>query len=220
MNPYLVCGRWPLPLVDGTGGHFAHLTRKASTWNEWCFQHIICDVPTGLNIVEYFGGVGIFATIVQECLRPRQHLIYDLDRDCVRQLVHAFRERVGILIARGDAKERMGRVDADMVVLDFPTSNVRAFERDWPIAAVMKRKPRYLIWSDTAMRRIGWHRRLYADFFGQPVASYDDYIRCFNEHLWQRYGYTITRVTRHVYAYYLAQPLPHKVAPIVTRLGR
>ena len=114
----------------------------------------------------------------------------------------------------------MGRVDADMVVLDFPTCNVRFFERDWPIERVMKRKPLYLIWSDTALRRLGWFRHLYTAFCEKSIVSYGDYIRCFNELMWQHYRYSITRVSRHMHAYYLAQPMGHMVEPEVTHLSR
>jgi hypothetical protein len=213
MREYLVGGRWPLSLLDGAGGHFAHINRESSTWNEWCFMHIIRDLPTGKRVVEYFGGVGIFATIVQECLKPSAHVIYDLDPDCARQLAWAFAGRAAV--AQGDACEFMGQTDADIVVLDFPTSNVRFFERDWPIKRLMKRKPRYLIWSDTALRRIGWHRHLYTEFHGQPVVTYDDYIRCFNVLMWKHYRYTITRVVRHMHAYYLAEPRVAMVTPEV-----
>jgi hypothetical protein len=215
----LVGGRWPLPLVEGgAGGHFAHIDREASKMNEACFMHIIRDFPQGLSVVEYFGGVGIFATIVQETLRPSAHTIYDIDPDCVRQLHSAFDGRATVGI--GDAKELMGTVDADMVVLDFPTMNVRFFERDWPVAKVMQRPkaPKYLIWSDTALRRIGWFRHLYSDFFNEPVVSYGDYIRCFNKLLWSHYRYTITRVSRHMHAYYLAQPMHSMLPPAVVSL--
>ena len=216
MRELLVGGRWPLPLVEGAGGHFAHIDREASKMNEACFMHITRDFPHGMSVAEYFGGVGIFSTIVQETLKPRLHLIYDIDDDCVRQLQSVFTGRA--VVGKADAKEVMGTHPVDMVVLDFPTMNVRFFERDWPVAKVMERRPRYLIWSDTALRRIGWFRHLYTEFFSEEVFSYSDYIRCFNKLLWTRYRYTITRVSRHMHAYYLAQPLDSMVPPEVVSL--
>jgi hypothetical protein len=217
MKEIMVDGHWPLSLIEGQGGHFAYMETEASKWNEACFAHIISGLPEGLTVAEYFGGVGIFATIVQNRLCPSMHYVSDLDRDCVRQLHSAFASDK-IQVARADARRAMGTIDADIVILDFPTMNARFLARDWPIARVLRRKPKYVIWSDTALRRIGWFRHLYTSFFGQLVFGYDDYIRCYNKHMWRTYGYTITRVTRHMYAYLLAQPLPVIATPEVTTI--
>src|SRR5436190_15701643 len=74
----LVAGQWPLPLIDGAGGHFKYLD-TASQWNEACFLYLIQGLPRGLSYVEYFGGVGIFSTIIQNSLAPTAHHIFDLD---------------------------------------------------------------------------------------------------------------------------------------------
>lgn len=213
MTEILVGDQWPLQLLDGHGGHFAYMDTQPSRWNPICFMHTVRDLPHGLSVVEYFGGVGIFATIVQNMLHPRSHYISDLDADCVRQLEHAFAGQA--TIAQADARRAMGCHDAELVILDFPTCNARFLEREWPTARVFARHPRYLVWSDTALRRLGWFRHLYTNFFGQPVVTYDDYIRAYNAYLWRCYGYTITRVTRNYYAYILAQPLPAMARPEV-----
>ena len=185
-------------------------------WNEACFAHVVRDLPTGVSIAEYFGGVGIFTTILQHSLRPRVHHVFDLDPDCARQLEFAFKGHDGMHTGQADAKLAMGSILADIVVLDFPVGNVRFLERDWPIWRVFRGKPRFVIWSDTALRKIGFFRDLYSQFFGAPVHTYDDYIRCYNRWLWHRYRYTITRVARNYYAYYLAQPLRAMATPEVT----
>src|SRR4051812_23189411 len=111
MDHILVGGRWPLPLLPGTGGHYAYL-ETASKKNEQCFLHLTRDFATDgeLSAVEYFGGVGIFSTIIQNRFQPWEHYIYDNDPDCVRQLQSAFHGRGNVLVQHGDARQKMGSV--------------------------------------------------------------------------------------------------------------
>ena len=209
----LVAGQWLLPLIDGAGGHFKYLD-TASQWNEACFLYLIQGLPRGLSYAEYFGGVGIFSTIIRNSLAPTEHYIFDLDRDCARQLKKAFGGCPHVTVARGDARKTLGSVTTDVAVLDFPVCTLRTFDAHWPVAALLQHRPRYLLWSDTALLRIGWFRGLYTQFLTEHgiekhVVSFTDYVHGFNAYLWAAHGYTITKAVHHrAYAYLLAQPLP------------
>jgi len=204
----LICNRWPLPLQSGAGGFFEYL-HTASSRNAACFLHLVQSLPTGLRVAEHFGGVGQMATIVQNQLLPSEHYIWDLDDDCVAQLQMAFDGKSGVHVGKGDARQTIGTVDADLVVMDFAVATYR-HHYDWPWARLMERRPRYLIWSDTALRRLGLHRELYSRLFGTPIVSHRDYCEAYSRFIWKTYGYSISRVAHHVYSYFLAQPASEK----------
>jgi hypothetical protein len=217
----LVCNRWKLPLLPGLGGHYAYL-ETASKKNEECFMHLTRDFPTNgeLSVVEYFGGVGIFSTIIQQRFQPWEHYIYDIDPDCVRQLESAFAGVEGVHVAQGDAKQTMGERQCDMVVLDFAIHNFRTHE-EWPFERVTDAKPQYLVWSDTALRRLGLHRALYTKAMdqwlegGKTIHSFEDYVMAYSRFIWRKYHYCITRVSHHVYSYFLAESVPYRKPEIV-----
>ncbi len=197
-----ICDQWPLKLRAGFGGHFAYLD-TASKRNAACFLSLLGGIPQGTSVVEYFGGVGIFSTIIQNVIRPTYHRAFDIDDDCVAQLQTL--DRVGA--SYGDAKQTMGTIDAQMVVLDFAVATAKHHD-EWPWGRVCSAKPNYIVWSDTALRRLGLHRELYSRIFGTPIVSHEDYVRAYSRLLWDRYGYSVTREAHHVYSYMRAEPVP------------
>ena len=89
MKSVSICNRWEMPLLEGKGGHYRYLD-TASQRNAECFLHLVealsPEAPRVDSVVEYFGGVGIFSTIIQRTIHPLQHWAFDVDLDCVRQL--------------------------------------------------------------------------------------------------------------------------------------
>lgn len=202
MTSIQVCNRWELPLRAGAGGHYRYL-HTASDRNASCFLELCnhMEVPAIGSVVEYFGGVGIFSTIIQQLFRPPQHWAFDLDSDCVAQL----QTIPGMVAAQGDAHETMGSIPADLVVCDFAICTLRTVD-EWPWARVVAHRPRYIVASDTALRRLGLHRALYSRLAGSSVVSFEDYVRVYSKHMWEHYGYSVTRVAHHVYGYFLLEP--------------
>jgi len=197
-----ICDRWEMPLIEGKGGHYRYLD-TASQRNAACFLELCnhMEVPAIHSVVEYFGGVGIFSTIIQQLFQPFEHHAFDLDPDCVAQL----KTLPGIQAAVGDAHETMGSIPADLIVCDLPVSTLRSID-EWPWVHVAIHKPRYIVVSDTALRRLGLHRALYSKFAGSTVHSFEDYVKVYSEYMWKHYGYSITHVAHHVYSYFLLEP--------------
>lgn len=201
-NSVRICNRWDMPLLEGEGGHYRYLD-TASERNANCFLELCnqMEVPAIRSVAEYFGGVGIFSTILQNLFQPTQHWAFDIDPDCVRQLTTI----PGVAAAAGDAKDTMGSLETDLVVCDFAVCTLRTLG-EWPMARVAAHKPRYIVVSDTALRRLGLHRALYSRHAGEPVVSFEDYVRVYSKHMWQTHGYSITHVAHHVYSYFLLEP--------------
>lgn len=201
-----VLDRWPLVLRPGTGGHYQYLD-TASKRNAACFLNLVEDLPSGLTVVEHFGGVGMFSTIIEQVLRPRWHIIGDIDDDCAKQLAATFEAEPHVSVTCVDAKETMGLVPAQLVVLDFAYATIK-HHGDWPWAHVVEAKPRYIVFADTALRRLGLHRELYSRLFGCPIVTHEDYVNAYSRYLWAHYGYSVTREAHHVYSYMRLEPTP------------
>lgn len=201
-----VLDRWPLVLRPGTGGHYQYLD-TASKRNSACFLNLIEDLPQGISVVEHFGGVGMFSTIIQQVLHPQQHIIEDLDEDCVAQLSSLFVGDDQVSVARADAKISMGSRPVDLVVLDFAYATIK-HHGEWPWARVTATQPRYIVFADTALRRLGLHRKLYSQLFGCPIVTHEDYVEAYSRYLWGHYGYSVVREAHHVYSYMRLESVP------------
>jgi hypothetical protein len=196
-----VCGRFPLVLQPGSGGFYGYL-HTASSKNAACFYQLVKDLPTGMSVVEHFGGVGMFTTIIQNILKPSSHLAMDLDKDCAMQLRSLLGEEYS---SQMDAKEGMGKWKADLIVCDFPNYSIKQIDQ-WPWDRVFAQNPRYVVWSDVALRRLGLHRAFYSRIFGSDIYSHEDYVHAASREMFRRYGYTIRREFHHVYSYCIAEP--------------
>jgi len=196
-----ICGKWEMALLDGKGGHYRYLD-TASHRNAACFLHLIEGMSIQ-SVVEHFGGVGIFSTVVQKVLHPHQHWAFDVDPDCVRQL----QSIEGLVATDGDAKETMGTIEAELVICDLPVSTMRTVD-EWPWRRVAALRPRYIVVSDTAFRRLGLHRALYGRLASQNIHTFPDYVNAWSRLFYEKYGYSVTRVAHHVYAYFLLEPVP------------
>ena len=59
MSEILVCGKWPLKLLEGkAGGYFQWRDTKASRRNSECLLELVTGLPEGMSVAEHFGGVG------------------------------------------------------------------------------------------------------------------------------------------------------------------
>ena len=201
-----VLDRWPLVLRPGAGGHYQYLD-TASKHNTACFLELVKDLPQGLTVVEHFGGVGMFSTIIEQVLHPRWHIIGDIDADCAAQLTELFAGDDHVSVVQVDAKETMGLVPAQLAVLDFAYATIK-HHGEWPWARVVEAKPRYIVFADTALRRLGLHRALYSRLFGSPIVTHEDYVHAYSRYLWAHYGYSVVREAHHVYSYMRVEPVP------------
>lgn len=209
-----VCGKYPLELLElpGSSEHsYFHYLKNAER-NSLCFEQVIMDLPKGISVVEHFGGVGMTGVIIEKVLTPSWHRIFDIDDHCVTQLQSVF----GDIAQKGDAKELMGTIEADLITLDFP--NMNAFHyKDWPLDRVFGIKPKFVTIADIACQKIGLHRHLYTKFFGREVFSLESYFLSLSEYFLEKFGYSIDKVCYHSYAaFLLLVPGPS----IYTKIGK
>jgi hypothetical protein len=217
----LVCGKWRLPITTGgprpasmkahalKGYHqFISGRSRETGLNALGIEWLCGMLPTGGTVCEPFGGVGVFATVIQGVLRPSRHIMYDIDATCLDQLKRAFGDRPGTEIRYGDATIMMGQDRADAYVIDFPYFTIKQYWSWDPHWSLMTfRKPHGIIWLDGSARYLHVNARTYGADFGRTIEDADTYIQAMNDFMRDRHGYGIAAVAQsHSCFYFLATP--------------
>src|ERR1044072_8681495 len=117
----LICDKWDLPilpgnpnkLASGAKGYYEYINErpKETGKNALCIEWLINKLPRDLmycSVIENFGGVGVFSTIIENMLQPTWHWIFDIDEDCRAQLENAFKDNENVSIFHGDAQYELG----------------------------------------------------------------------------------------------------------------
>ena len=226
---YYVMGKYPLSIHEedmdtastgaGSRGFFYYLQKKPLDLdkNARCFdlmldQAVASGLPNPLRVVEFFGGIGSFATVVQERLRPREHFIWDLDPFCARHLKRAFEKRSGVTVTEGDAYAQapLAVTPDTLLVADFNTFSVMYMTKERPeataLGAALAAHPRWVVFTDSAVNKFHLNRVPYERVFGREIRSMEEYGAALSEYLSQRWGYRIISSAGHRNAtYYLAE---------------
>lgn len=219
----LICGKWTLPLLDSIerpvpssmkahalkGYHqFISGRSRETGLNALGIEWLCSMLQQGGTACEPFGGVGVFATVVQETVKPERHILYDIDPYCLLQLAQAFRDRAGVEVRHGDAEQMMGQDRADLYVIDYPFFTVRQYWRwdtHWSLMAA--RKPKGIIWLDGSIRYLHLNAATYEADFGMPIKGREDYVAAMSRFLEERHGYGIRAAAySHSCFYFLATP--------------
>lgn len=214
----LICGKWKLPILEGEAntlpsgakGYYEYINKRPAETgrNALCIEWLLQGLPKYTTVLEPFGGVGVFATIVRNMLRPTRHQIYDIDDDCLRQLRNAFthparRFNRGVTVAHADARYILRKRSARIYLLDFPFQTITLYlewEEEWQ--AIFAKKPRAVIWMDGAARYMHFHKERYSARFGQVVNSQEDYARAMSRFMYERHGYSITKCAWSIGCFY------------------
>lgn len=191
----LICEKWNIVLDDqGKSGFFQYMEPNEISRRSAAMEWLLEDLPHAIKVVEYFGGVGVQSVIIQGLLKPKTHHIFELDEDCIRQLKMLYDGNPFITVALGDAKETMGTIEADLVMLDYHNMTAKHLE-EWEtqLTAVFAKKPRWVELTDIAARYLHLHRPLYSSILGAEVTDIQSYIRGISCYLWRKYGYSISK---------------------------
>ena len=173
----------------------------------------------GVSVFEPFAGVGRASTIVQNLLQPRGQVMCEIDTDCLVQLRFAMQasqiEKAmtnGVSVSYGDARDTLRAVRADLYLLDWPGYTVYQYgkwERQW--TALLENRPRAVTHFDSSAVYLHTNKERYSLLTGKKIDSRESYAYAVSEFMWNRHGYSVTRVSdepvAHM-AYFMLRPLP------------
>lgn len=216
-----LCGKWDFPLLPGhanslPGGAKGYYEYANDRWNEVdrnarCIEWLVEGMPSHMNVMEPFGGVGAFATVIENTIHPKTHIIHDIDKDCLIQLEHLFENNNAVLVSRGDAKEIIGKGYTDFAMLDFPFMTIMRWpEWEEQMKLLFQRNPKYVIWMDGSSRYLHFHKERYEKLFGGIVVGPESYAKQMSYFLYERYNYSISAYTHSQGCFYFrAEPGQH-----------
>lgn len=220
MRKFKVMGEYDFTLLDGEATQVTESDKSYYQYmnspramtdtanNVQCASWLLRNVPEGCTVEEPFGGVGIFATMIQHQLKPSRHWINDLDEGCIKQLKHQLGDRPGVEITQGDASDLMGRERFDVSVLEIPIFHMRKFvsEGIWKeeLRRVFNNEPDLVVITDGAKFRYANHYYHTAKALNMVDLGSDPatYLWYFSRILHKEFGYSIYEVSYHGRCFY------------------
>lgn len=152
------------------------------------------QVPRMDSCVEYFGGMGAQALMVQELWDPATHLVRDYSAEAVAHLktVHP-----DVTAEVGDAYSNDRVIpNYDLVMLDFGDLTAWKTRDDEAhrdlLDEVFHSGPKAVVFTDIACRYLHLHRERYETLLGEGTcASYETYLEALLRRFQRLYGYTL-----------------------------
>ena len=160
---------------------------------EWLLEDV--NVDREYSIREYFAGVGIQATLLQNMLNVTKHKVSDIDLECFNQLKEDKRWES---LKEDGHKAILDNQYYDIKMLDFPHSSIIHLKRGkWSnFLGAFISKPEIVCWTDTSMTySIKIHGSNYAkELNASSLNSYSDYFKAMSDWLYGQVGYSIAKV--------------------------
>lgn len=186
---HLICGQWLLDLPEGQRvesgeelslpySHYLLTHRKVLGQHAYCFLWLFSELVAVDSVIEYFGGMGICTTIIDQVVRPESHTVVELDVGCVAHLQRVYPKKN---VLQADAFQLMGDLTADLVSLDFNSFSVskHRVHPEW-LGSVFSAGPRYVEVTDSARSRWHFNRQVYGRAFGRELLNIEDYYRAWS----------------------------------------
>lgn len=169
-------------------------------------QHLACSLRTLESVLdvypamtidsvlEYFGGLGAQALIVEDLFSPGVHVVADYSSEAVEHMKRALPSSV--VVRQGDAYDPANDDSAGLVVLDFGDLTAWKAQPSTPRGGLLDRvfahEPMAVVLTDIAARYLHLQKKSYEPILGQGTCeSYPQYLRAFADHLQARYGYVL-----------------------------
>ena len=160
---------------------------------EWLLEDV--NINKEYSIREYFAGVGIQATLLQNMLNVKKHKVSDIDLECFNQLKEDKRWES---FKEDGHKAILENEYFDIKMLDFPHSSIIHLKRGkWSnFLGAFISKPEIVCWTDTSMTySIKVHGSNYAKELNvNQLNSFTDYFNSLSNWLYENVGYSIVKV--------------------------
>ena len=114
---------------------------------DWLFENCF---DKEYNIIEYFAGVGLTSTILQNRLNVKEHKVIEIDKNCYLQL-KANKQLTATL--EDGHKAILKNHQSDIKICDWPHCSIIHLKRGkWSnFFALFVSKPDIVCWTDTSM---------------------------------------------------------------------
>jgi hypothetical protein len=202
-----VLGRYPIrirvedlaevfrPLFEGSPPgverrSYLHFMRSPSTMNDVLLELCAAESLLSTVAVELYGGMGLASAVIDRYLRPRRHVVFEIDRACHRILKDQGREAY-----LGDAFDLVKRFGgADLYYMDHNTCTMMKSPAGLEEAKPAMDSARFWFCLDTAGSKFHLNRRAYERVCGRQLPDYRRYLEQLNRMSFLPRGRSITHV--------------------------
>jgi hypothetical protein len=177
-----------------------------------CKEALLQLVVPPRSAIEFFGGLGVGATILRELYHPSPHMLFDTDGDCCGHL-----HRNHFAVVRADSLQQNSPA-SDLADADFDRFTASKIKNDSSgrkfIESLFTVGHRQIIVTDVAVAKFHLNYQYYEVLLRRALTSFQDYLAGFSDIIHHRYGYSLTAVEYHSGAAYLLweegqHPLSH-----------
>lgn len=153
------------------------------------------DVPKGLNVFEFCGGIGLVPMACWDVMEPTSWTSVDIDPSCAANY-----QEPRATPTVGSMYDCPIPSDIDVIVCDFPNNTLPKMWREQQRMDLLRRiadaKPRYWEITDVGYYwiHLANHWPLYEKQFGVKPTRYN-YHQLFDQFMRDNYGYTVVKWT-------------------------
>lgn len=167
---------------------YIHLTEK---YLNLMFD-LLKSLPPRMNVVELFGGIGIYPMMMWDILKPKSWTIFDYDPWCKRN----FQKCGALFVQENVFSLPMEAFIADMVIMDYPGHLLSKLMREPSRYQLFKRvtdaKPRFLELTDCGPYWVHLpnHKPIYKERFGYNPTK-ENYEQLLDIYFREEFGYGV-----------------------------
>lgn len=199
---YIVKNETPKELI---GSPYCHaLRRKRSDMsNKVAIISKLLQKVEAETVIEYFGGIGVVAGLVDKYINPKQHTLLDLDESCVSILKKNFPNKEIIL---KDSLTHKPDIVYDLSLLDF--NKLTYLNKPEPLLDTAMESPTIIL-TDSAIAKFHLNRKQYEKSLNTDMVTFDDYVYVMDDYIKKKYNRYVTHCYYFSHAsYFLIQQYP------------
>jgi len=198
----------PQLMPDGDYSYYQYLNKR---WQETgknvlCQEYLLREHMHVDVLAEPFGGCGVFSVALQHVVKPKHHLIGELDDDCVNQLKFCMADYPNVVVSKEDAHERLGVMPADIYVCDFPFFTLIQHDSGkWvkEMTRMVSHNPEAIIITDGSSCRWHFTAKNLAKRGYEVTNDRESYAPVFSDYFQEHYGYRVTAMAYHGTCFYI-----------------
>jgi len=162
-----------------------------------CYHKAALRIDVNVNdiktIFEYFGGIGLQATINKNLFNPISHNLSDINEECVLNL-----NKQGFNCEQGDSYKIIGNHSCDLLVADFNNFTLLKSSRNPELLKKLySTGSRFIILTDSAISKFHLNKKCYEKVLG----GLED-LKAYFSH-YSQFGYGVKYVSSHYSASYI-----------------
>lgn len=155
------------------------------------------------DVIEAFGGSGMFALLVQKFLKPKHHIICEHDPFCAAHLRKLSKDWKGSCVVECDSFVKVPTLvsHGSLVSLDWHGSTMLSLFQDVRhrtlLDGIRRYRPAYVQVTDKAISKLHLNLKPYSALAKRRVTDFESYVSAMGRLIEDRWGWSVQFVAYH-----------------------